>query len=149
MKCECPLFKGDGGCLIHGLVMTEGYREQCRSSKEFFDGFAHVGAKRRRKPAPSPGRAQKKAKRKPDKTPAEPPCIFRGNGIAANVKCVPCSSGGRSSTEVFVCAVHFRCTMHNVSLREGKRLEACVTCDERREPLQLPGTLTMGPAPSE
>lgn len=148
MSCQCPLFKGDGGCLIHGLVMTEDQREQCRSSKAFFDGFAHVGAKRRRKPVPRTTQA-KKAKRKPDKTPADLPCIFRGNGVAANVKCVPCSSGGRSSTEVLVCAVHFRCTLHNVSFRDGKRLEACITCDQRREPLQLPDTLTTGPAPSE
>ena len=149
MACECPLFKGDGGCLIHGLVMTEHQREQCRSSREFFDGFAHVGAKRRKRPARQFKDSEPKKQRKRDKTPDDLPCIFRGNGVAANVKCIPCSSGGRSSTDIFVCALHFRCTMHNVSLRGGKHfVEACITCDQRVVPLHR-DTLTKGPAPSE
>lgn len=140
MECQCPLFSGDGGCLTHKLVMTERQREQCRSSEDFFDGFAHIGRPRKgpKRPTREAGTSAKlrpsQKPRQPDLTPADLPCIFRGDGTAGDVKCIPCSSGGRSSVDVYVCAVHFRCSMHNVSTRNGIKPVACITCDDRVEP---------------
>lgn len=134
MKCQCPIFP-EGGCPANGKAMLPKHWEQCRSSDTFFDLFQRHFNKRSKKPPKESDtpRPQKK-QHEPDKTPADLPCIFRGNGVNANVKCKPCMSGGRDNADVFVCAIHFRCTIHNVYPRSRKHFEACVTCEERKEP---------------
>jgi len=135
MPCQCPIFSGDGGCLVHRLVLTARQREQCRSSEEFFDVFSRAGSRKgatRRDVAATYNAARAVSRRK---TIRDVPCIYRGSETE-RVLCRGCSSDKTPvRVKAWQCALHRVCTLRDVGqfLLDGQPLaQACITCDDRQ-----------------
>ena len=82
---------------------------------------------------PAKPKAKPKAKPAPLLTPADLPCVHRGD-LAETVDCVPCRSRGQTGAAVYGCRLYGRCMMENFSARDpSDNATACKTCEARSE----------------
>lgn len=100
--------------------------------------FAELGSRKSKHHRPYKSRQPRRI-RSADKTPADLPCLHRGEQIDTR-PCNTCGGNKGKPQAVYACAVHGECTMHQRIKRDhtNKPIHACVGCDDQQPTATVP-----------